>query len=339
MPGEMDTAVVSAVKEATNLLDLFELERKVVLKISGKESIIGEIREVVLYGDSILIMDSYVAKRVFLFDNDGNYLRMIGAYGEGPGEYRQPVCLYARDRGEILIANNIPGNINIYASPDSFSRIVPQYHYGRILNFDRFVENPVGYYFYAPANGKHKIISVNKQFEMIGSFCPDEPELQKINHAGGDMAITEAGVVWVAGIFNPLISLYSPEGKLIRETGKHLLQRDYAMKPDLVKNLERHDFQAFIKVAKGRQAITLLMNIGDQLILAGHFHYDFAFHYDIYDINGNLLREQLPFDVEFQMICGASRNKIVAYSFESEEQMKDLGINAIIYIYGLKDHL
>jgi hypothetical protein len=58
------------------------------------DCVIGEIRKIIHADDFILILDPFVAKKLFMFDCSGKFIRQIGKQGEGPGEYIHPTDVY-----------------------------------------------------------------------------------------------------------------------------------------------------------------------------------------------------------------------------------------------------
>lgn len=68
---------------------LFDGFTPIILE-TNNESLIGEICKIEVHGDFIVILDNVIAKNVFLFDINGNFIRKIGNRGQGPGEYTAP---------------------------------------------------------------------------------------------------------------------------------------------------------------------------------------------------------------------------------------------------------
>lgn len=65
-------------------INLIPLETK-------KECLIGRIDELKIVNDTIYVLDSRIAKSLFLFNIDGQFIRKIGNTGKGPGEYVSPM--------------------------------------------------------------------------------------------------------------------------------------------------------------------------------------------------------------------------------------------------------
>ena len=65
---------------------IFKKAQTIILE-TGKDCMIGNINELQVFDGSIYILDSHVAKTVFVFDREGRFIRKIGSLGSGPGEY------------------------------------------------------------------------------------------------------------------------------------------------------------------------------------------------------------------------------------------------------------
>ena len=63
----------------------FKLKRLVVLETKD-ESMIRWISKIAFYNDNIFIMDR-IEKKIFVFNENGNFLKSYHHYGQGPGEY------------------------------------------------------------------------------------------------------------------------------------------------------------------------------------------------------------------------------------------------------------
>jgi hypothetical protein len=69
--------------------DLFESIKIIPLE-TNSNCLIGQISEIEIYNDTIYILDKNIAKALFMFDKNGNFIKKIGSLGKGPGEYISP---------------------------------------------------------------------------------------------------------------------------------------------------------------------------------------------------------------------------------------------------------
>jgi hypothetical protein len=65
---------------------LFKPPKTIILQ-TGKEFLIGNIESLLVFDGLIYILDSFIAKGVFVFNMDGKFIGKIGSLGKGPGEY------------------------------------------------------------------------------------------------------------------------------------------------------------------------------------------------------------------------------------------------------------
>jgi hypothetical protein len=50
-------------------------------------ALIGEIEQVQAFDNNIFVLDAFIAKKLFVYDMNGKYVKQIGASGQGPDEY------------------------------------------------------------------------------------------------------------------------------------------------------------------------------------------------------------------------------------------------------------
>ena len=64
---------------------------KLVPLETNDKCLIGQVDHIKVFNDTIYILDSFSAKALFAFDENGNFIRKIGRLGKGPGEYLKPL--------------------------------------------------------------------------------------------------------------------------------------------------------------------------------------------------------------------------------------------------------
>lgn len=86
---------------------------------TNEHCMIGRIDELEVVNDTIYVFDRDIAKSLYVFDMNGQYIRKIGKLGQGPGEYIQAKSftvdesrkeIQILDRGKILIFS-LTGNL------------------------------------------------------------------------------------------------------------------------------------------------------------------------------------------------------------------------------------
>lgn len=63
---------------------------KLVPLETSEKCLIGQVADIVVFNDTIYILDSFSAKALYVFDINGNFIKKIGAVGRGPGQYLHP---------------------------------------------------------------------------------------------------------------------------------------------------------------------------------------------------------------------------------------------------------
>jgi hypothetical protein len=117
-------------QETVYTSSFFKNVRTVILE-DHDDALIGEIQYIQVFDDYILIFDFFIAKKLFVFDKNGKFLRQIGKTGRGPGEYIQIIdfCIdperreiylldtgtrkalkYNLDTGEYISSIDLPKN-------------------------------------------------------------------------------------------------------------------------------------------------------------------------------------------------------------------------------------
>jgi hypothetical protein len=87
--------------DATYTVDIDKVEEKGVYYLSEiikkvrairieetDDALIGEIDEIQVSDNNIFILDILIAKKLFVYDMNGKYIRQIGSLGQGPDEYQ-----------------------------------------------------------------------------------------------------------------------------------------------------------------------------------------------------------------------------------------------------------
>ena len=75
---------------------------KTIVLETNESSIIGIMKKMRVYDPYIIVLDSYSAKSVFIFDMNGHFIRKIGQVGSGPGEYIQPSDFAVDKEGKVI---------------------------------------------------------------------------------------------------------------------------------------------------------------------------------------------------------------------------------------------
>ncbi|MDR2424664.1 MAG: 6-bladed beta-propeller [Prevotellaceae bacterium] len=83
---------------------MFKNVRTIILD-DDEYAVIGNIDELQVFENYLFIMDKYKAKKMFIYNKEGKFVRQIGSQGQGPGEYNylQDFCLDTKKREIYLL--------------------------------------------------------------------------------------------------------------------------------------------------------------------------------------------------------------------------------------------
>jgi hypothetical protein len=157
--GALYTVNVDGLKhqDTVYISSFFKNVRTVILE-EHDDALIGEIQWIQAFDDYILIFDFFIAKKLFVFDKNGKFLRQIGKTGRGTGEYIQVMdfCIdtekreiylldsgsrkmlkYNLDTGEYISSINLPKNdIAPYLITYAYDKL-----FLKIMHYDQQGEN------------------------------------------------------------------------------------------------------------------------------------------------------------------------------------------------------
>lgn len=158
------------------------------------EGLLGEITKIIKTGDKYFILDSEVAKKIFVFDLMGNFLYTIGTPGRGPGEFMNPTdfCI-DEDRGFLvivdpyfkLIKTDLEGNFIMEKSLPQDCRYIDE-----VMSFEGFIYASTG--LNTLNERKYKIIRFDNDLNPVGWLLPYsdplpfQPEFNSNFHINGN---------------------------------------------------------------------------------------------------------------------------------------------------------
>ena len=76
-------------QESEILLSSYFQNPKAIILETNKDCLIGHIFDLQVFDDFLYVLDTQIAKSLFVFDMNGRFVRKIGSLGQGPGEYSQ----------------------------------------------------------------------------------------------------------------------------------------------------------------------------------------------------------------------------------------------------------
>ncbi|MFZ5519417.1 MAG: 6-bladed beta-propeller [Candidatus Zhuqueibacterota bacterium] len=269
--------------------DIFEKTSEVQLS-TGADHAISLVTDMKIDSSgNFIIADGWQSKAVFIFGPDGRFVKELGRQGQGPGEYSTPVSLALNSAGDIFVVDYLNNRINIYGKDYAFKRsIIPKSRIKHFIHINHLDE--LFMYSGELHPFKKDIYDTIHKYDGDGktliSFAPFPEEVLEVKMMASQngVAIDDNNYIYE---MNPLlykIRKYSSDGKLInsftRETSLFKIVTDENESPIIVYGpyyLEKGLIMA--KVNK---------------------------HLEIYDIAGNFLAGDLPFDKEIAYTRGNS---------------------------------
>ena len=179
---------------------------KLVPLETTKESIIGEITQLMVYNDRIYIRD-HVSNFLLIFDINGKYISKINTVGHGPGEYVQLDYFHIDfERNELILTDLMSYYVLRYDINGKFIKkikipiwiegIAPYHDGGYVLNTN-YRDNS------HTLEKEHKILFVDSMMNITHSFFPYKSE--NINKARFLMPNNAA-----VYLYNKTYHLFSP---------------------------------------------------------------------------------------------------------------------------------
>ncbi len=311
-PAENQERAPYSIGAAHALGDLAK-ERKEIRLEATAESMISEITDILVNSQGhIVIADGWRGRQVLVFDGSGKFLRKVGQFGQGPGEYNTPVSLALDPRGKLLICDYVRSQILVFNKDYSFDGAIKCRDH--IKHFIR-VNSQGNIYSYSGvaemrAEGRPDTI---RQFDLNGntvrSFAPLESAIIRLGYSvvWNGMAIGENDEIFEMHPLYYRIRKYAPDGRLKTEFGNEGV-------PDKMWSREKglivrgpYCTDRFILIQRGGEA-------------------------DLFDSNGRLLKSGLK---EAELVVWAGGNRILLEKRTSDMAVQKLDNNAVLLSYRL----
>lgn len=130
LAGKKDTTVEIIKVDLSNVADKFDMStildgvtEIIPLETKGIETIVGEISDIKITNDNIIIAD-YLTKRIFVFDRSGKYISQIARAGRGPQEYMDISAFDVTNDTTIVIYDMDMRRLNYYDISGKFIKNV-----------------------------------------------------------------------------------------------------------------------------------------------------------------------------------------------------------------------
>lgn len=173
--------------------------------------------------NNFIIVDSYGTGSIYVFNENGNFIKTIGRAGKGPGEYLQPTSITLHPSGQLWVCDYMNRRINIYNNNYLF--IKSFFTEGNRLQRHIFTPTNDDIVMYdgmlSPINNKlhDTIVKYNKSGQKIISFAPLQPEVLALNFFSGSNGIDfdKKGSIYEINPIFYQIRKYDLKGNLIKK--------------------------------------------------------------------------------------------------------------------------
>lgn len=287
LPAEVvpfSSGFLERIKKAERLDEIVMLKH--VAPLETNESVLVNSISELLVNDQMIITLDIQTNVVYAFDWSGRFLQQFGNPGQGPGEYAHLSSMMI-DQDQLVLLDNqarfhvygLDGSV-IWSTPVGLGRQI--YPVGRFLIQDKnlYVTNIAARALDAPWHAKIKF--EQGAYEVITGFGERTTfeAAPKLNFFHTAIAIVNDHI-WYGSPFDSSISVFEKSGRLVatlNEGRKHINR----LKPEMLVELNSSD--AILETIREHQAIKHIHKVG-QIVLV-----QVGNSFDIYDINGNLLR-------------------------------------------------
>ena len=127
LDGDYYTIDLDKKKESTILLSsLFKNIRTIILE-TNDNCIIGSVDDIQAYDGFLYILDQNKAKRLFVFDMEGRFVRNIGNVGSGPGEYNEIRDFTLDTKNNIIFLCDYGNRIHKYRLDGTYIQTITIY--------------------------------------------------------------------------------------------------------------------------------------------------------------------------------------------------------------------
>lgn len=99
--------------------DYFFSKPKLIFLETIPESFIAEISKIYIRDNYLYILDKKTQK-VFIFNDQGKFIRLIKNRGNGPGEYIQIIDIAIDSKGRLVLYADLPGKIIFFSDKGDF---------------------------------------------------------------------------------------------------------------------------------------------------------------------------------------------------------------------------
>lgn len=316
------------------------------LSIDRTESIVPQVGQVLRHPKGWVVLEYWVSMkaRALLFSPEGHYVKQIGGFGQGPGEYAGANYAWLDEKNHLFLTNHNPPHILEYDLA-----FKPVKSFPNMVDPDRvFLVGPLAVMLsISPAPGQGRIVWKDRKYKTISTGGTVEPLAQLSPWAEvGDLALVR-DQLWLADTYDPWIQVYDLSGNHLRTLGQHLAKAPFCMHSAQIGTVPPDDTDAFLKRSAGMQFTTHVLNLENQVVLVGPYRHgegkydpqsnNNTRHWDVYAPDGTLLVPQMPCPIHTRGLkfMQNSSNEAFYQVDDWSDDLEEKNLSARIHIYRL----
>lgn len=304
-PVSIPEAQLRLIQHAEEARDLFPVDHWVMLEVTDK-SLVGNISKVIEVKDTWVVMDK-TTNRILKYDGEGRFLGLIGSPGQGPGEYLNCINITRVLGDKIAVEDGMRGMLLVYDLDGTFikstTRPGTQGDGGKFIIISSIIWNQMDRLYLADFSvdsatvPQHVALDYSQEYgKLLFGFGEREAYYQDmVNRYRVPRNSIKAfewihGRIWSASPITAQIHIYEPDGQLYRTVaGSH---PNYVTEDDYQDVEPSKQGLLKLNLTKMRNyRVFAFENIVIQYLTGGRHH-----RFNIYDLNGNLLRSALKID-------------------------------------------
>lgn len=283
------------ISPVSHIDEIFTLEKEIVLTDS---IYIAHYTYLDVDTDGNFLLTDMLGKQVILFDQGGNYKKMLSTEPCDPGFPWSPFqARFKPDRN--IIVNSSQWGYEFSNEGNCIGATHDEFGFPHAMGFNAkgYI---YGFYVHGQQDEGYHIRKMDEQGRPVDSFGFDDTYFwyTVANIPVPDIIIDENGYIYHAKIFNPVIDKYDEKGRFITQIGK---------KPDYYRALQvndddfamGNDIQSASREAMGKFSITQqLFLLNDETIMIQYYNQykkdpDEKFGLTFVDLQGNHLFDTL----------------------------------------------
>ena len=255
-----DPQVVAYAKRVRYVAELFPPERLVFLDRRSEASI-GDPLDILYQGRRWFILDGATAS-VQVFEDDGTFVGMLGAKGEGPGEYVEALSLSRAYDGQVAVMDAARASILVYSVDGRFVREldIRQHRLGFVSGTAFRWRDPhrihaVGI---SASSGPYQAVIVDHADARPNVHALLQPRSKASMRLGGSWDYRAMALVgdtlWAGEPYTAHIDLYDGSGNLVKQVNR---RRRGGLNEAWWHDFKRGDTQRFRELLTARRPVRI----------------------------------------------------------------------------------